>query len=123
MVSNTLNDVHPENPLQQYRSDYELQGELVVRLPTGSGRLRCKAIRVGIRTIFQMNLGRRRKEDDAHLESKAKAELADRNVHLGRDAWQEVGEAKSRQQTIFERKVEIIGGDHQGVFLEEGIQR
>lgn len=88
-VNNTHPEPHPEDPTQQYRSDSDLRGELEVRMPQGCGRLRCQAIRVGIRTIFTLNLPGRKKQEEV----------------------------------IFERKVEIIGGNHHGVVLEEGMQR
>jgi hypothetical protein len=69
--------------------DLDLRGELEIRMPPFSGRMRCKSIRVGLRTRLKIDIKGRKKEE---------FELLD-------------------------RRVEIIGGSSDGVWLDEGAQR
>jgi hypothetical protein len=61
----------------------------LIRMPPFSGRMRCKSIRVGLRTRLKIDIKGRKKEE---------FELLD-------------------------RRVEIIGGSSDGVWLDEGAQR
>jgi len=80
----------PEAGPSTHRTDRESRGELEVEIPPGMGRVRVKAIRVGMRTETELTLGEGRvKEKDV----------------------------------IFERKVEVRGGNAEGIILEEGVQR
>lgn len=86
----------PNDPLWPHgrcegpREDQLLSGVLEIHVPPsplGGGR-RCKAIRVGMRTIANLNMG-------------------------GDRGWEE--------DTIFERKVEMMAGTADGVLLAEGV--
>jgi hypothetical protein len=71
------------------REDYMLHGELEVRIG-GNRPRRCKALRVGFRTIIKLDLGSGR---------------------------------RSEEDVLFERKLEIVGADSEGVDLQPGSQR
>lgn len=72
------------------RDDAVMYGELELTLPMGYGTRRCKAIRVGFRTVLTLDLGSGRKFEE---------------------------------DVLFERKVEIIGSNADGMELFEGSQR
>lgn len=92
MMNPPEDSLNPSNSLysQGIRNDQILHGEFEVALPPGSGRKRCKAIRVGLRTTIKLDLG------------------------LGR-----MGE----EDKIFDRKVEVIAGNSEGLWLDEGTQK
>ena len=45
------------------RTDKELWGDLEIELPAGMGRRRVKAVRIGVRTTCNLDMGRGKKED------------------------------------------------------------
>lgn len=69
--------------------DLDVRGELEIRMPHGSGRMRCKSIRVGLRSELKIDIKGKKKEE----------------------------------HELLDRRVEIIGGSSEGVWLEEGAQR
>ena len=65
--------LNPQNPLDTNgpRNDQILQGQFEISLPRGSGRKRCKAIRVGMRTMTKLDIGvGRMGEEDVIFERK-----------------------------------------------------
>jgi hypothetical protein len=86
-----LSEPNPLDPNADTEPQYDLdlRGELEIRMPHGSGRMRCKSIRVGMRTTLKIAIKGKKKEEH---------ELSD-------------------------CKVEIIGANSEGVWLEEGAQR
>ena len=52
------------------RSDKELFGDLEISIPAGMGRQKCKAIRVGVRTVTKLDMGRGKPEEDVVYEGK-----------------------------------------------------
>jgi hypothetical protein len=85
--SDPFSELDPNDP--HAPRDVPLTGELEVNVPEDLGRQRCKAIRVGVRTVVRLDMGPRR---------------------------------KGEEDTIFERKVEIIAGNAEGIWLESGRQ-
>jgi hypothetical protein len=85
----TQSEPNPLDPSTTPTYDLDLRGELEIRMPPGTGHMRCKSIRVGIRTRLEVAIKGRKKEE----------------------------------HVIFDRRVEIIGGTSEGVWLEEGSQR
>ena len=43
--------------------DLDLRGELEIRMPHGSGRMRCKSIRVGMKSMLKIAIKGKRKEE------------------------------------------------------------
>jgi len=57
---------HSDSP----RNDKELFGDLEILIPAGMGRQKCKAIRVGVRTVAKLDMGRGKPEEDVLYEGK-----------------------------------------------------
>lgn len=56
---------NPNDPNQDPQYETALTGELEIRMPNGSGRMRCKSIRVGVRTTLRLDLkGKKREEHE-----------------------------------------------------------
>ena len=55
------------------RYDLDIKGELEVRMPSGSGRMRCKSIRVGLRSRLKIAVKGKKKEE--HELSDCKVEI------------------------------------------------
>lgn len=56
---------NPNDPCQDPQYETALTGELEIRMPNGSGRMRCKSIRVGVRTVLRLDLkGKKREEHE-----------------------------------------------------------
>ena len=63
--------INPEAGPSSQRADRESRGELEVEIPQGMGKIRVKAIRVGMRTETELTLGEGRyKERDTIFERK-----------------------------------------------------
>ena len=55
----------PDDPSQEPQYETALTGELEIRMPSGSGRMKCKSIRVGVRTTLRLDLkGKKREEHE-----------------------------------------------------------
>jgi len=50
--------------------DLDLRGELEIRMPHGSGRMRCKSIKVGLKSILKIAIKGKRKEEHELSDSK-----------------------------------------------------
>lgn len=61
---------NPHDPAADPRYDLELHGELEIKMPSGSGRMRCKSIRVGVRTILRLDFKGKKKEEHELFETK-----------------------------------------------------
>lgn len=61
---------NPQNPIEDPQYELDLSGELEIRMPPGSGRMRCKSIRVGVRTMMGLELKGKKKEEIELFETK-----------------------------------------------------
>lgn len=71
----TLSEPNPLDPSADLEPKYDLdlRGELEIRMPHGSGRMRCKSIKVGLKSILKIAIKGKRKEE--HELSDCKVEI------------------------------------------------
>jgi hypothetical protein len=71
----TLQEPNPLDTSADLEPKYEMdiRGELEIRMPNRSGRMRCKSIRVGLKSTYKINIKGKKKE---------KHELADCKVEI-----------------------------------------
>lgn len=81
------------------RTDKELHGDLEIAVPQGVGRIRCKAIRIGVRTSCRLDIPRPNPSVPGKMVRQCE------------------------EDTLWTGKVEVRGGTADGVLLEEGLQR
>lgn len=86
----------PLNSPDTPRTDKELFGDLEIAIPRCRGRVKCKAIRIGVRTFCRLDMAR---------------------------AAASGGRGGVEEDVIWLGKVEVRGGTADGVVLEEGLQR